>query len=74
MLLKNRRDQALLQHLDSLIEKYGADNPDLLRDLTALKEEQHQAQLQGAKIDRVKLALRIAAWARFAIDRWHDLQ
>lgn len=76
MLIPMPRAQALLQHLDSLIEKLEAQtpppDPELLQDLRA-----HRAALQDATKRRpgdiAKDALRLATWIKFIYDHWPDL-
>lgn len=69
------RAQALLQHLDLLIEKQESretPDPELLQDLRA-----HRAALQDATRRRpgdfAKDALRVATWVKFVYDHWPDL-
>jgi len=75
MLVPKPRAQALLQHLDLLIEKHESrETPDLelLQDLRA-----HRAALQDATRRRpgdiAKDALRVATWVKFVYDHWPDL-
>jgi hypothetical protein len=61
----------LLQAVDSLIEKYGSTNPELLNDLRLLKAELQKASAKRDAAKVAEVALRIATWARFIYD-WMD--
>ena len=68
MLGKNSRTGALILQIDLLIERYGTDNPQLLRDLLAHKQALLEAQHQGNVAKVASTAFRIATWVRFVID------
>ena len=73
MLGKHDRARALDQKIDSLIERYGHENPELVSELSALKVELQAAQERGAAAQVASVAFRIATWARFFVDHWSDL-
>jgi hypothetical protein len=68
LLFTSKRSVALDRQIDSLIETYGAENPQLLRDLQAFKEALREAKLQGNAAKLASIMFRIATWVRFAID------
>jgi hypothetical protein len=65
MSIKNQ----LIHEIDVLIEKHGADNPALLRDLQTYRDALANAL---NKKEMGSIALKILAVAKFAYDHWPD--
>jgi hypothetical protein len=68
MLGLTSRVGALILQIDSLIERYGTENPQLLRDLLAHKQALLEVQRQGNVAKAASIMFRIATWVRFVID------
>lgn len=66
------RAHALLQHLDSLIEKYDQSNPELTKDLRAHRDALQEYLRRGNAAETAKALLRISVWIKFMYDRWSD--
>ncbi len=67
------RAKVLDLKIDTLIDRYGHENPELVSDLTALKDELRASRRRGAAAQIAGIALRIATWARFVADHWPDI-
>ena len=64
------RAKALVQQLDTLIEKYSESNPELLADLQAHRAAVQDAIRRDSALDFAKAALRISVWVKFIYDHW----
>lgn len=73
MLLFSKRSVALDRKIDSLIERYGPENPQLVSELSALRDELQAARKRGAAAQVASIAFRIATWTRFFVDHWPDI-
>jgi hypothetical protein len=58
----------LLNFLDVLIDRHGAANPALLRDLLALRSALQEAMRTNRIAEVAKVSLRIALWVKFIYD------
>lgn len=62
------RSAALLAQMDKLISVHGESNPELLKDLLALRAELELARRRNRAADFSRAALQIAAWVKFIFD------
>lgn len=69
-MLTKSRAQALLQHVDHLIEKYSESNPEVVKDLRELRTVLKQSHRRDNLVEFGKTALRISVLVKFIYDHW----
>lgn len=61
--------EALLRSINSVIETYGAADPDLARELEAIRDDLLEAERTSQWIVWSQRALQAATWIKFILDR-----
>ena len=71
-MLETSRAKALTCQIDSMIERYGSENPQLLLDLQAHKAALEEAARKGTAKELMNVMYRVATWVRFIMDHLPD--
>ena len=62
--------EALLRHLDDLIEKHGDRHPEYTAELRKVREEAAEALKRNKPLEYANAALRLATLIKFIWDNW----